>query len=930
MGRYADSLQVCKNCIKSKRDCAGYSQPNTSGPRRHATSDLGPENALDVDPRWFSGEECFQQLSPNLGNMQQLQHHQGVSLLEAGHLMWNNQSVWTSPNTAPAFVDQYRQPIGPVSGLTQSTSDGQNSYMDKQQFAGPSNSLSMAHNETHLEWPNTESSIWRPVVARTSSGLSPGQYNTLGFAQHSTLAKQAPSIGFPMKSDGHLYQLEDPEDPWDIEAVDTYAQSDCYHHRQSSSKPHIQQRQDERSHPYLAISKSVSNVSSPLLEEKSQQIFRHFVTVTGPCMGTFERHDYPLSNGLPKIFWTHELPTLAFQHVALAHAVLAVGAMHMSRLGLCSESIALKHFTYACRRVGKSLGEPQARLEVSTLATVLLLGYYEVMGGDHSRWSLHLSGAANLVMEHNYAVIMKSVRRTKMLYKADIAQVCAQGKTTLEAGCLPCDSLPQLLNDDGWRVSEHLVSRLTGFVVDYNTQVQPNFEWETTLPRLDQTRVQNWITQMELYWWYCKQDIFQSMLSGEPLLLPYRDWKYCPPRGPINNVDKAHATMDHLWLLLARLTDFSGIDRKRKQRVVEAQGGQWVPAPGFLEHRPDQQSGARPSRPSANEGRARTVKQTTRQPPPQRPMFYGMIPPAANEIHMSPSFEAMNAQLSNCENQKNKTSPPSSDTDLDQQTKSALAEHSSICEAFDYFESCLGADFRPLSSDDIQITTPFGPAIRYKSSTIAAIWAFFLVGKIVLRRAHPYSPPAAMMSAGVNATFTKEDAQLVGRICGGLFAQHSYLLQAGHVDRLLSAAVMEVTFPLLFAAVQFQDAIQRGWTIGKLSEIAQETGWQSSAAVAAACETTWEIMGLSGKGPPYERTLDQRNTDPRVNGKYWYLYGLSTNTTGSVSQDRDVNSRFISHDRSLIDRQANTRVHWALGLLSVEEDLMRMALSEKD
>ncbi len=319
-------------------------------------------------------------------------------------------------------------------------------------------------------------------------------------------------------------------------------------------------------------------------------------------------------------------------------------------------------------------------------------------------------------------------------------------------------------------------------------------------------------------------------------------------------------------------------------------------------------------------------------PPSTGPSFHGMMPPPAVPPKMSASFYAMSEQLQGpglSSQMPDPTQNATSTLDLNEETERAMIEHGAILRGFDVFAESLGPDFEPLQNDgSFPQTSPFGPPIRYQSATIAAIWLHYYTGRILLHRLHPQMPPAAMVSASISAHLTKEYAKTVGRIAAGLYAM-SPGGASEPLDPGLAGALIESTFPLLFAAVQYQDASQRGWTISKLHDIARMTGWASSGAVAAACEIAWERTGLAGKGPPYTRSLDRNNKDARVNGASRRVDPTSSDGfTGPSDTGDDQESKFFSHDRSMIGKHRPTRVHWALGLLSVEDDIKRLHLEK--
>ncbi|KAK6383453.1 hypothetical protein LTS17_002745 [Exophiala oligosperma] len=776
-----------------------------------------------------------------------------------------------------------------------------------------------------------------------------------------------PNSTAPISAGSGYY--DDPDDPFDVDSEEEnlsyQAAAENLTHALDQSEQH--KRRMFRLNASRRASQTLTNFRpsttiSPLREERNQHLFRHFVEVTSQCISVFERHHFSSIAGPARTLWNFTLPSMAMSHPALAHGILALGALHLSKLQKASDATAVKHFTYAVRRVGRLLGLPMRRLEIATLATVLVLGFYEVMSGDHSRWNLHLSGATSLVLEHDYAGMTRNARRMRNGAKARVNQWMARFALTEENYARVAGIPLALLDDIDWDVDSALISRLTGLSVNYDHQVQPQFPTQSLAASLTDKDIEDFKAKMDLRWWYCKQDVFQSCIGGDRLMLPFEDWKYCPPRGQLGRSANPYATLDHLCLIMARIADYSGKDRVRKQRALAAAGGEWRPptwlfgpqgpasgksegskSPGLgtssASPHPGKSGGSNMSAgtnaskattaPSANEGRARQSKPAPKgTSPPDRLPTIGMIPPPEAPIQMHSAFKTMDANLKDpAFTGTTRDNKPTQPRNLEDETSRAFKEHEDITSAFDLFARSLGPDFDPLPYTDTPIATPFGPALVYRNPGIACIWAFYHVGRILLCRSHPEMPPAAMVAASVTAHLTRDHAQAIGKICAGLYATQQYN-QSGALDPTFAGACMESTFYLLFAGVQYTDPGQRGWTISKLRDISQRCGWHTSAAVAAACETTWERMGQAGRAPPYERKLDPRNHDDRQTGLGPRGPDASPMAGDSSNALKDHESAFVVHDRSLIDRSNSTRVHWALGLLSVEEDIKNMKLNE--
>jgi hypothetical protein len=270
------------------------------------------------------------------------------------------------------------------------------------------------------------------------------------------------------------------------------------------------------------------------------------------------------------------------------------------------------------------------------------------------------------------------------------------------------------------------------------------------------------------------------------------------------------------------------------------------------------------------------------------------------------------------------------------------AEHEweEILVAMDTFAKALGRDFEPLPADVTQaISTPFGPALQYRTHTIAVIWGFYYASCILLKRLHPSMPPAMMMAAGVAAPTTAEYAQIIGRITGGIYYPQRYNLEAGSLSPTLGSSLTEMTMPIFFAAVQYMDPTQRGWTIAKLRDVSRLTGWKTSDAIASGCEKAWIVAAKHGRGPPYERSFDSsreranhvshdstlsrilNRADPIVRGMLTHF----SQPMDILERDRKSPTEY-SDDRRFVKIEPPDRAYLAMGLLSLEGDMQNLEL----
>jgi hypothetical protein len=93
--------------------------------------------------------------------------------------------------------------------------------------------------------------------------------------------------------------------------------------------------------------------------------------------------------------------------------MLALSSLQIARLQGASITPSYKHYAYSLKRLGRNLGNSKKRLSITTLATSLLLAYYEVWTAEHVKWSTHLVGAAQLLTELDFRSLTRETRRLK-------------------------------------------------------------------------------------------------------------------------------------------------------------------------------------------------------------------------------------------------------------------------------------------------------------------------------------------------------------------------------------------------------------------------------------------------------------------------------------------------------------------------------------
>ncbi|KAI0525919.1 hypothetical protein F5B22DRAFT_260157 [Xylaria bambusicola] len=654
--------------------------------------------------------------------------------------------------------------------------------------------------------------------------------------------------------------------------------------------------------------------NSPLNDKHIAAVFWHFINVTGPSMSIYERHPLDPSNVFQGQMptskqhgWTYAYPVMSFSHPALLQAMLALASLQIAKLQKIPPTASLKHYHLALRRVAKNVMRPARRTQTANLAATLILAFYEVWNSDHDKWCSHMLGAKWIIKEIPLSEMTRAIMAIKMQKR----------QTEMELGILgDCSSTDDsdFLYRDWDLIDVSLLSTIMGREVSCDDLgMLPEELSAHPRPKYIYTNkdMERYEQLSDLFWWYCKMDVYQSILGGTRPFLEYNTWMQCPPRSPIGRLDAIYGTYDHLILLLGRLVNFVSRDLSRKRAALERSGS----------------SGPRP--------------------PPG--MFSGMMP-ASEKVTPPMGFTPP---------PEDSSSPPRTTSryrtadDLDTRTVEAVREWEQIALAFDEIRKHFGPDFEPLGADIYPSQpTPFGPATHYRTYSIAGIWMNYYMGLIVLHRAHPKMPPVAMLAAGMSANTTMPWAFKLSRIAAGL---EENITRLTVVSTLMGGALIESAFPLFVVGVQLQDEAQRHWLIRRLRDIARLTGWQSAHQIADGCESAWSKAAQLGRGPPYRPPPDPgfeedaKEVRDRHKAKGRQAPSLRPDVAPPGmswvwGNPRRLDRRILEEDGTAIgsarDGMATDnkkivlakgeKAFYAMGLLSVEQDFEKLDLDSGD
>lgn len=165
--------------------------------------------------------------------------------------------------------------------------------------------------------------------------------------------------------------------------------------------------------------------------------------------------------------------------------MLALANVQVANLQDTYPTVAMKHYHLAIHRLGENIISPTRKTHIATLATALLLAYFEVWTSDHSKWCKHLLGARLILLDIPLRRMSKS---------------CWYSRASQR---LPADS----------GLDVRLLNKITGLSVDYEVgNARPAYRG----PSIQE--LMTYENYADLYWWYCKMDVYQSILSGRPLM----------------------------------------------------------------------------------------------------------------------------------------------------------------------------------------------------------------------------------------------------------------------------------------------------------------------------------------------------------------------------------------------------------------------------
>lgn len=169
------------------------------------------------------------------------------------------------------------------------------------------------------------------------------------------------------------------------------------------------------------------------------------------------------------------------------------------------------HYQLCIRRSSKNYQSSIRRAHPATLAATLILGFYEVWSSNHEKWCTHLLGARQLIRETPFSEMSRQILAFHQQRRQQWTEM--QMKSSFGA------FVPQLgpMGHDLAEVDLDLVSRLSGKPVVFMDNLGP-FKRESKSRGCTDRDLENYEHMVDLYWWFCKMDVYQSTLGASKLL----------------------------------------------------------------------------------------------------------------------------------------------------------------------------------------------------------------------------------------------------------------------------------------------------------------------------------------------------------------------------------------------------------------------------
>lgn len=193
--------------------------------------------------------------------------------------------------------------------------------------------------------------------------------------------------------------------------------------------------------------------------------------------------------------------------------MLALASLQIAKLQKVPPTAAMKHYHLAIRRIAKNVKTPSRRTQPPTLAATLLLAYFEVWSSDHDRWCNHLFGARILLRETPLRAMTRQCLPAKRLKQQQKDTEQHNHFNSFFPG-LNLNARSELMILD-----YQLLTAITGqHVTPESYGMGEDQPIDSSIQATTERDIEQYENLRDLYWWYCKMDVYQSILGGTKLL----------------------------------------------------------------------------------------------------------------------------------------------------------------------------------------------------------------------------------------------------------------------------------------------------------------------------------------------------------------------------------------------------------------------------
>ncbi len=169
------------------------------------------------------------------------------------------------------------------------------------------------------------------------------------------------------------------------------------------------------------------------------------------------------------------------------------------------------------------MGRPARRAQPANLAATLLLAFYEVWNSDHEKWSKHLLGGRWIIREIPLAEMTRSIMAMKMEERHRREKAAEFQSQSGFAGLHHHEEEEEhtMLHKDWDDIDVDFLKAITGKNLSYDEfgMIPEEFSaFPRPRKKITTKDIETYEKLSDLFWWYAKMDVYQSVLGGTRLL----------------------------------------------------------------------------------------------------------------------------------------------------------------------------------------------------------------------------------------------------------------------------------------------------------------------------------------------------------------------------------------------------------------------------